>query len=572
MKIEMNRCFLIALIEALFALAPMSTKSEPVENVFAIQREWTRLVDIYYDLNSGGGKFNVSIQISSDKSTPSLDTLSGDVGQGVTPGKCRHIVWDAGKDWPGNVDSNMVAVVAVKQISSNEEMVWIASGINEGIDPDFGPYALTNATGFWMDRTEVTFNKYEEIYNWAVANGYQFEQGLESTNPQARNYGFESPFSWANVTKVVGRDFYALVNPNEYISRMGNIVETRISCREIEYVGPETYKVVLVGRLPASNITSTDAVIWLNARSEFEGRTPRYIGKYNGRIIRTVDDYDYGYIEIQDGNGYRLPDEREWEYAARGNVRNCSFPNGNSIDSSNTAMPEGCGAFTGYIPECLWYYGTEEDLHPCCHSSYSSPVLFYNYYSSSYRTDPDETGYFVLQFEHSGPWTLHEVEEMGFKVNEDYTWSEPKIVARTLITEGKYKGKVSVREMTLKAQSFYYNNDPELWISEFEVYNPGRYKYVGMRKCSYLQSAQKFPNYSGMPVASFAPNGFGLYDMAGNVREYVSVTNKTQISYELRGGSIGSAVIECRCGATSSNTDPGWRYDSYRNGIRAVLD
>ena len=131
--------------------------------VRAFQRPNTGFVDVYYDLtDDGGASHNVSLQVRSDRSTPPLDTMAGDVGIGVRPGKNNHIVWDAGLDWPGSLDSNMVAVVAVEQTKRGEGMVWIPAGINEGVDPDFGPYALTNATGFWMDRTEVTFDKYKE--------------------------------------------------------------------------------------------------------------------------------------------------------------------------------------------------------------------------------------------------------------------------------------------------------------------------------------------------------------------------------------------------------------------------
>ena len=54
------------------------------------------------------------------------------------------------------------------------DMVSIPGGTNSGTDPDFGEYSLT-VEPFWMDRTEVTLAQWRQVYDWAVANGYEFE-------------------------------------------------------------------------------------------------------------------------------------------------------------------------------------------------------------------------------------------------------------------------------------------------------------------------------------------------------------------------------------------------------------
>ena len=54
-------------------------------------------------------------------------------------------------------------------------MRLIRAGTNIGTDPDFGAYALTNPTAFYMDTTEVTKAKWDEVYAWAVTNGYSFD-------------------------------------------------------------------------------------------------------------------------------------------------------------------------------------------------------------------------------------------------------------------------------------------------------------------------------------------------------------------------------------------------------------
>ncbi len=53
-------------------------------------------------------------------------------------------------------------------------MVLIPGGTNSGTDPDFGAYSLT-VSSFYMDRYPVTKALWDEVYNWAIANGYSFD-------------------------------------------------------------------------------------------------------------------------------------------------------------------------------------------------------------------------------------------------------------------------------------------------------------------------------------------------------------------------------------------------------------
>ncbi|MEO0166889.1 MAG: formylglycine-generating enzyme family protein [candidate division WOR-3 bacterium] len=96
-----------------------------IENVRFSQREGSNLVDIYYDLSDteGGREFSVSLTLSSDggRSFSILpQTLSGDYGSKISPGKNKHIIWDAGADFDSLVGDNFVFKVIARRVGGVE--------------------------------------------------------------------------------------------------------------------------------------------------------------------------------------------------------------------------------------------------------------------------------------------------------------------------------------------------------------------------------------------------------------------------------------------------------------------
>ena len=167
-------------------------------------------------------------------------------------------------------------VVQVTNADGNATSQAITVTVKMPVVPT-GVYRINNSEGatghevavssFSIDQHEVTKAFWDEVYTWAVANGYDF------SNP--------------------------------------GIAE-----------GPE---------YPVHSINWYDAVKWANALSERDGHVPCYYTDNNCTVPYKAGQVDLtNYMVKWNANGYRLPTETEWEVASRGGLVGSKYAWGES--------------------------------------------------------------------------------------------------------------------------------------------------------------------------------------------------------------------------------------------------
>jgi len=226
-----------------------------------------------------------------------------------------------GTNWVSYVQIPVTNLINTNQIiafNPPSGMALIPAGsftMGDNLDGESdAPVHTVYVSAFYMDKYDVTEALWQQVYNWAIAHGYSFDDSGS------------------------GLDGYGYAKGPNY---------------------------------PVVDVNWYDCVKWCNARSEMEGRTPAYYTTAAQTAVYRTGDLDLANGCVNWTGGYRLATEAEWEKAARGGASGQRFPWGNTISESQANYYSYSGysydlSDTGYNPTF------DDGVYP-----YTSPVGYF---------------------------------------------------------------------------------------------------------------------------------------------------------------------------------------------------
>ncbi len=171
-----------------------------VSNVSSSQRAGTKFVDITYDVaDADGDALKIRVEISSDGgvnySVPAF-TLTGAIGDAVTPGTGKVITWNAEADWDGEYSDEMRVKVIASDAKGLPGLEWgnevPAGGFLMGQDGGVeggGPSQHVNIPwSYWLSKYEITNEQYCEYLNIATSAGEVYRYGTTEMRAVSGKY------------------------------------------------------------------------------------------------------------------------------------------------------------------------------------------------------------------------------------------------------------------------------------------------------------------------------------------------------------------------------------------------
>jgi formylglycine-generating enzyme required for sulfatase activity len=327
-----------------------------VSNVVMLQRsDGSELVDVTFDLaDAENDTCAISILISADEGNtftiiPTPANLSGAIGAGIVPGTGKIVVWDIGAE--------------SYDIQGNQYRVKVTA--DDGTSDVPANFVFVEGGTFTMGNT--------------LGGGSSVELPTHSVTLSAFYMGIYE------------------VTQSEWQATMDSI---------------PAYDCGVGDNYPAYYVSWYDLIKYCNLRSMEEGLTPVYT------ISGSTDPANWGTVPVSENatwdavicnwsaNGFRLPTEAEWEYAARGGTTNPDYIYSGSNDINAVAWYEGNNTTDGSKPvggkaaNGLGIYDMSGNVNEWCWD-------WWGFYSSAAQNNPTGSGSGSYRMLRGGSWSCY---------------------------------------------------------------------------------------------------------------------------------------------------------------------